>query len=148
ALGFEAAGAFVGSYHGGVHQFAVEYSVVAELEGGAGGDQNVALTAAAKTGAQLLELRGDDAEDRAARPGTLEALLGAQGSHAEDDGVGVGAQQVHQPAVFGQAADIGAAGLVAQKRDYAVEGLHEVGVDPGAGGRRGRKDKPAVARHR
>ena len=73
----------------------------------------------------------------------LAEFLG--GLEAVGPGVGVGAQQVHQPAVFFRVRDIRAGGVHSFQGNDAVQRLHEVGEDPGAAVRRGGEPQLAVA---
>src|SRR5262249_33609447 len=60
--------------------------------------------------------------------------------------VSMGAQQIHQPAIFRGLGDICASGVTASERSYSVQRLHKIGVDPGTVSRRSRETQPSIRR--
>ena len=100
ALRAQAFGAGWRSQDRRVHHVAIENFVPREIEIDRAGHKDVALASFAQRSRSSRSCGVGDLEDDAPALGTANALLLQQGIHAHQQAVGVGAQQVHQPAVF------------------------------------------------
>ena len=123
---------------------AVKYFPAREIRIAGMSDENIALATLAELFAQPQHARLGQLKHNAAALRPADALLLAQGIHAQDDAIGVSAQQVHQPPIGARLRDVRPRSVLSQQADNAVERLHEVAVDPRTVVGRSRKRKISV----